>query len=89
MPLKQIQMKKRFNYKFQLVAVAFGLMAMTGCNKYLDREPLSNVTPDKYLRSEADLAAYTVGRYSFPTHSGFNVGTHGIDNNTDNQASSG
>ncbi len=82
-------MKKIFNYKIQIVVAFLGMMLMTSCNKYLDREPLSNVTPDKYLRSEADLAAYTIARYSFPTHAGFNVGTHGIDNHTDNQASSG
>ena len=82
-------MKKIVRYKIQVVAVSLGLMVMTGCNKYLDREPLSNVTPENYLWNEADLAAYTIARYNFPTHSGFNVGTFGTDNNTDNQASTG
>jgi hypothetical protein len=65
------------------------LFLLAGCNDFLDRDPLSNVTPGNYLRSEADLAAYTIARYNFPTHSGFNIGTHGIDNHTDNQATSG
>ncbi|MEO6916566.1 MAG: RagB/SusD family nutrient uptake outer membrane protein, partial [Chitinophagaceae bacterium] len=50
---------------------------------------LSSTTPSAYLQNEADLAAYTIARYNFPTHGGFNIGTFGNDNNTDNQASSG
>lgn len=69
---------------------AFLLIAISGCNKFLDRPPLSNVTPQEYLWSEADLGTYTLSRYNFPTHTGaFNVGTFGTDNGTDNQASSG
>lgn len=66
-------------------AVAFGL---SSCDDFLDRAPLSEVTPDAYLKTEADLAAYTIAAYSFPTHNGFNIGTFGIDNGTDNQATS-
>lgn len=64
-------------------AVAFSL---SSCDEYLDRAPLSEVTPDAFLNSEADLSAYTINAYSFPTHGGFNVGTFGNDNHTDNQA---
>ncbi|WP_245905133.1 RagB/SusD family nutrient uptake outer membrane protein [Pontibacter mucosus] len=66
-----------------------GFVGITGCNDYLDREPLSDVTPDKYLWSEADLAAYTIARYNFPTHGGWGPGTFSSDNHTDNQVSSG
>lgn len=66
-----------------LLAVAF----FASCE--LDREPLSDVTPNDYLNKEADLAAYTIGRYAFPSHGGWNIGTFGTDNHTDNQASSG
>lgn len=65
--------------------VAFGL---TSCDDFLDRAPLSEVTPDAYLKTEADLAAYTIAAYSFPTHGGWGVGTFGYDNGTDNQATS-
>lgn len=69
----------------------FAFVIFSGCevDDFLDREPLSDVTPNDYLNKEADLAAYTIGRYSFPTHGGWNIGTFGIDNHTDNQASSG
>ncbi len=66
-----------------LLAVAF-----TSCNEYLDREPLSNVTPNDYLWHEADLAAYTINRYNFPTHGGWGPGTFSRDNHTDNQVTS-
>ncbi|MFB9864417.1 RagB/SusD family nutrient uptake outer membrane protein [Rufibacter immobilis] len=82
-------MKRFISSKLYAAVVLLGLLGITGCNDFLDREPLSNVTPAKYLWSEADLAAYTIARYNFPTHSGFNVGTHGNDNHTDNQATSG
>lgn len=65
------------------------LLALASCNKFTDRPPLSNITPDQYLLREADLASYTIARYNFPTHSGWGPGTHSIDNHTDNQATSG
>ena len=71
-------------------ALAFlGFFGITGCNEFLDREPLSNVTPANYLQGEADLAAYTIAHYNFPTHGGFNAGTFAADNHTDNQAANG
>ena len=69
-----------------IIWAGLGFLALTSCNDYLDREPLSVVTPEAYLHSEADLAAYTIGRYNFPSHGGWNVGTFGNDNHTDNQA---
>src|SRR5690606_19607974 len=70
---------------FFSAAVTFSL---SSCDEYLDRAPLSEVTPDVFLNSEADLSAYTIDAYNFPTHAGFNVGTFGNDNHTDNQAAS-
>ena len=81
-------MNIRIKAKLKIAAALLAIIALSSCNKYLDREPLSNITPTSYLWSEADLAAYTIARYNFPTHSGFNVGTFGNDNHTDNQATS-
>lgn len=69
--------------------IFLGFVGITGCNDYLDRAPLSDVTPENYLWSEADLAAYTIARYNFSTHGGWGPGIFGYDNHTDNQASSG
>jgi hypothetical protein len=71
------------------VCMTFLLLAGCEADEFLDREPLSDVTPKDYLNREADLAAYTIARYNFPTHGGWNIGTFGMDNHTDNQASSG
>src|SRR5699024_7396085 len=79
---------KNLMIKYGLLAGLILLIA-GGCNDLLDKEPLSDVTPKDYLKREPDLAAYTIAHYNFPTHAGFNVGTFGIDNHTDNQASTG
>lgn len=76
-------------YSIKFILGLFALLALAACNDYLDREPLSSVTPNEYLWNESDLAAYTIARYSFPTHDGWGPGTFSIDNNTDNQATSG
>lgn len=81
-------MKQLFKKTYTILLFS-ALTTVVGCKKQLDMQPLSEVTPDKFLRAEADLAAYTIGQYSFPTHDGFNIGTFGNDNHTDNQAASG
>lgn len=82
-------MRRKINNRLHLIgAIIIVLASGTGCNKFLDRAPLDKVTPDKFLNSEADLAAYTIAAYNFPTHSGWGVGTFGLDNHTDNQAHS-
>lgn len=70
------------------VASAFVLLTAS-CEKYLDRAPLSSISPNDYLNTEADLAAYTITRYNFPSHGGWGLGTFANDNHTDNQANSG
>ena len=80
-------MKKLYKHIFILSLLVVGLSA---CNDdFLDRAPLSDVTPDFYLKSEADLAAYAISNYSFPSHGGWSAGTFTYDNGTDNQASTG
>ncbi|QCX54261.1 RagB/SusD family nutrient uptake outer membrane protein [Elizabethkingia sp. JS20170427COW] len=73
--------------------IKYGLLTITilgtsiSCDDFLDREPLDKITPNVYFKNEADLAAYTVSMYNFPTHGGYGMGTFGNDNGTDNQAS--
>ncbi len=67
----------------------FGLVT-SSCNDYLDREPLSQITPNTFLKTDNDLAAYAVNLYTiFPVHGvwGGSVGTFGNDRHTDNQTS--
>lgn len=82
-------MQNILKIKMKLAFIAGILILFTGCEKdFLDREPPSDVTPGGYLKTESDLAAYTIARYNFPTHGGYSIGTFGIDNHTDNQATS-
>lgn len=80
-------MKKSFKHIINLAALA-SVFFVASCNKYLDRAPLSNITPGDYLNTEADLATYTLSQYSFPSHSGWGLGTFANDNHTDNQLNS-
>lgn len=60
---------------------------LTGCNDFLDREPLDKVIPEKYFASESDLAAYTINAYPFETVTdAYGINYFGKDNDTDNQA---
>lgn len=81
-------MKRIIHNKIQVVLVCLGFLSLTSCEDFLDREPLSDVTPSNYLWNEADLAAYTIAQYDFPTHGGWGPGIYGFDNHTDNQATS-
>jgi len=82
-------MKKQYNI---ILILIFGvLISLTSCEKdFLERAPLSNITPEAYLQDESQLAAYAIARYgSLPTHGQWSFGTFEIDNNTDNMASFG
>ena len=82
-------MKLKYNNTLQsLFLLCLSALTLTSCNKYLDRAPLSNVTPNDYLNTEVDLATFTLGRYNFPSHGGWGVGTFANDNHTDNQVNS-
>lgn len=72
-----------------IIGIAF--VALAGCDKFLDKEPQSSVTPPTYFRAEADLAAYSINLYDFTTINpgSYGISTFGDDNGTDNQASVG
>ncbi|MEG2647130.1 MAG: RagB/SusD family nutrient uptake outer membrane protein, partial [Mucinivorans sp.] len=74
------------NIKLWLVGAAL-LAGTVACNRYLDRPPMSTITPDNYLWSENDLAAFAINRYGMlPSHGeGWGNGTFGWDDGTDNQ----
>lgn len=59
--------------------------AMTSCDDYLDKEPLSSIPPEKYFTSEADLLNYCDGRYTeiLPGHDNWSYGIYGKDDQTD------
>lgn len=69
-----------------LATLAVFALLSGGCQKALDKAPLSNITPESYLKEEGQLAAYAISRYpdAFPSHGNYSFGTFGIDGNTDN-----
>ncbi|BEG98080.1 RagB/SusD family nutrient uptake outer membrane protein [Bacteroides sedimenti] len=82
-------MNLKINKYIALSFLTVGALTMSSCNDFLDREPLSSVTPQQYLNNENDLASYALGMYNlnvFSTHGGWGVGTLNNDNGTDNQA---
>lgn len=78
-------MKQKVNSGYKLLIMALACLNFISCNDYLDRDPLSKVSPDKYFTAETDLATYSINLYSFRTPEGWTMVT-GDDNNTDNQA---
>lgn len=60
----------------------------TSCENFLDREPLSQVTPELYFGDVAQLESYANDLYEgiLPSHSNWSYGIFGQDNNTDNQS---
>lgn len=80
-------MKTKIYLQATLLALATG--AMTSCNDYLEKEPESQATPDKYFTMESHLQAYANGRYTevLPSFGNWSYGTYGDDLNTDNMVS--
>ena len=64
------------------------MICFFSCDDFLDKEPLSKITPENYLNEESQLAAYANGLYTniLPSHGNWSYGTFGIDQHTDNQA---
>lgn len=74
-------------YKY-ICTVCSLVILLSGCNDYLDQEPLSQLTPSQYLGAEDNIAAYAVDLYNmFPVHGTTSWGIWSYDNNTDNMVS--
>lgn len=60
----------------------------TSCNDYLDKEPLSQVSPELYFDQESQLESYCNNYYTsvLPSHGNWSYGLFGDDNGTDNMA---
>ncbi|CAK7074723.1 MAG: hypothetical protein PARBA_03004 [Parabacteroides sp.] len=73
-----------------ILSLAVGSLGFTACNDYLDREPLSSVTAENYLNTEAQLASFGAPQYdALPSHKPgeYSIGVFKTDNNSDNQCS--
>jgi len=45
------------------VALCSSIIVATSCDKFLDRQPLSDITPELYFNSASDMAAYLINYY--------------------------
>lgn len=76
-----------------IIVKSFCVMAliggMTSCDDFLDREPLSQETPEEYFVQSSQLRDYCNQLYAnvLPSHGQWDYGFFGQDNNTDNQVS--
>lgn len=63
-----------------------GALLTTSCNDFLDREPISDLTPELYFNTENDLAAYCNSYYTsmFNNYGMYNAGPALDDMHTDN-----
>lgn len=63
-------------------------LTLGSCNDFLDKAPVTDITPEAYLWDVSHLSAYTIDRYPdiLPSHGNWSFGTFGIDGGTDNMA---
>jgi uncharacterized protein (DUF1501 family) len=67
--------------KFILFFTLICAVGITGCRKFLDKEPFSNLTPDKVFASTNDIALYANSFYVDQTPSAAYLATS--DNTSD------
>ena len=52
-----------------------GVLFLTSCNDFLNQEPLDQLSPNEYLTTESNIAAFATDQYQvLPTH-----GTYGYE----------
>ena len=77
-------MKKTLKYILGVILVSG---AVTGCDWFLGLEPESQLSPDQYLTTEDNVAAYAIDLYNMlPVHGTTSWGTWTQDGHTDNMA---
>lgn len=60
---------------------------MASCSDFLDKEPMSQISPEKYYSTEAQIQAVVLDEYpnTLPSHGNWSYGLFNGDGNTDNQ----
>lgn len=78
---------KRNNILYTILIVVTVCYSFTSCNDFLDREPLSSISPESYYTDAGQLWAYTDYMYEgiLPDVGGNTYGLYGWDQDTDNQ----
>lgn len=79
------------NICIQACLLAGSVVTLTSCEDFLDRQPLSSVTPEAYFTTADHFAAYSIYKYQnyFSSHGGYGVGLANLDGGTDNMVAGG
>jgi hypothetical protein len=80
-------MEKYISNFILIIAIVYGF---TACENYLDRTPLSSVSPNVYFTDASQLQAYVDDTYPriLPDNAGNSYGYYATDQGTDNQIAS-
>jgi len=63
------------------------VLVVSSCDGFLNREPESDLTPEQYMTTEANVASYATDLYNLlPVHGAYGYGTFENDKHTDNMA---
>ena len=81
---------KSTNIISKILVGALSVIALSSCNDYLNREPLSAISPEQYYSSDAQLKAAVlyVHQNVLPSYGQWSYGIFGEDSGTDNQVGS-
>lgn len=55
-------MKKHFNFS-RIIILTVSILAMSGCENFLDREPLSELSTDTFFKAKSDMTSWLHGTY--------------------------
>ncbi|MCM1450841.1 MAG: RagB/SusD family nutrient uptake outer membrane protein [Clostridium sp.] len=75
-------------YSYKILGLFTAAAAtLCSCSDFLEKEPMSQITPEKYYSSDAQIETIILDEYpnSMPGHSNYSYGIFGGDNQTDNQ----
>ena len=81
-------MRHKYIQHIAQVALAMALLGgTTSCEDFLNREPMSKLSPETYYTSAAQLEANLNDEYPniLPSYGQWDYGIYGADNDTDNQ----
>ncbi|MDX9883119.1 MAG: RagB/SusD family nutrient uptake outer membrane protein [Prolixibacteraceae bacterium] len=75
-----------YNNRLLVILLLTGLF-FTSCNDFLDKEPLSSLTPEQYLTTEDNIASFATNLYNtLPVHGLYDTPSVIWDAHTDNMA---
>ena len=82
-----MNMKTNNKYIFGLMLAAASTVGLTSCEDFLDREPMSTISPETYYSSVTQLEANLMDEYPnvLDSHDNWSYGIFGTDAGTDNQ----